>query len=93
MEAFVAVIGITLLIFGLLEADLRTALGDGVLLPGMLPEGRAAKPTAPAALAAFDGLTVSYTANGRVLDPLQPVPRVILALLDIPLPWPERRDP
>ena len=40
-------------------------------------------------LAAFDGLEVSYTNNGLVLDQLSQVQRLILALLDIPLPWPE----
>ena len=56
IEALIAVVGIALLIFGLIEAELRAALGEGALLPGILPEGRAAKPTARAALAAFDGL-------------------------------------
>lgn len=90
IEALIAVIGIALLIFGLIEADLRAALGDGVSLPGILPEGRAAKPTARAALAAFDGLSVTYTSSGLVLDRLTQVQRIILALLAIPLPWPER---
>lgn len=75
---------------GLIEADLRAALGDGVPLPGILPEGRGAKPTARAALAAFDGLSVAYTPSGLLIDPLTLVQRIILALLRIPLPWPER---
>ena len=90
IEALIAVVGIALLIFGLIEAELRTALGAGVSLPGILPEGRAAKPTARAALVAFDGLSVTYTQRGLVLDRLTKVQRTILALLDIPLPWPER---
>ena len=92
IEALIAVIGIALLIFGLIEAELRAALGDGVPLPGILPEGRAARPTARAVLAAFDGLELSYTPAGIVLDRLSPVQRRILALLDIPLPWPEKPD-
>ena len=92
IESLIAVIGIALLVFGLIEAELRRALGEGNTLDGILPEGRAAKPTARAALAAFDGLEVSYTANGLVLDPLNQVQRVILALLGIPLPWPEGRE-
>jgi len=63
IEALIAVIGVALLIFGLIEAELRAALGDATTLPGILPEGRAAKPTARAALAAFTGLCVTYTAN------------------------------
>ncbi len=90
IEALIAVIGIALLIFGLIEAGLRAALGPGVPLPGILPEGRAAKPTARAALAAFDGLHLTYTPAGIVVDHLSPVQRQILALLNIPLPWPEK---
>ena len=92
IEALIAVIGIALLIFGLIEAELRAALGDGVPLPGILPEGRAAKPTARAALAAFDGLSVTYTQDGLVLDRLTQVQRIILALLGISLPWPESKE-
>jgi transposase len=90
IEALIAIIGIALLIFGLIEADLRHHLGDGVLLPGLLPEQRAAKPTGRAVLAAFDGLCATYTISGLVLDRLTPTQRMILAHLDIPLPWPER---
>lgn len=92
IEALVAVVGIALLIFGLVEVELRAALGEGTTLPGILPEGRAAKPTARAALTAFDGLEVTYSANGLVLDQLSQVQRLILALLNIPLPWPERPE-
>jgi len=90
IEALIAVIGIALLIFGLIEAELRAALGEGVPLPGILPEARAAKPTARAVLAAFDGLHLTYTPGGIVLDRLTQVQRTILGLLDIPLPWPEK---
>jgi hypothetical protein len=90
IEALIAVIGIALLIFGLIEAELRAALGDSVPLPGILPEHRAAIPTARAVLAAFDGLHLTYTPAGIVLDRLTPVQRTILAHLDIPLPWPEK---
>ncbi len=90
IEALIAVIGIALLIFGLIEAELRAALGPGVPLPGILPEGRAAIPTARAVLAAFDGLHLTYTPGGIVLDRLTRVQRTILALLNIPLPWPEK---
>jgi len=90
IHALIAVIGIALLIFGLTEAELRAALGPGTPLPGILPEGRAAIPTARAALAAFDGLHLTYTPAGIVLDRLTPAQRMILACLDIPLPWPEK---
>jgi hypothetical protein len=90
IEALIAIIGIALLIFGLIEAELRAALGDGVPLPGILPEGRAAIPTARAVLAAFDGTHLTYTPAGIALDRLTPIQRTILAHLDIPLPWPEK---
>jgi hypothetical protein len=90
IEALIAVTGIALLIFGLIEAELRASLGDGVPLPGILPEGRAARPTARAVLAAFDGLHLTYTPAGIILDRLTQVQRTILAHLDIPLPWPEK---
>ena len=89
IEALIAVIGIALFVFGLIEAELRAALGDGVELPGILPEGRAAKPTARAALEAFEGLSITYTPRGPVLDRLTQVQRVILALCGVSLPWPE----
>lgn len=91
IEALVAVVGIALLIFGLIEADLRHALGEGVALPGLLPEHRAAIPTSRAVLAAFTGLHLTYTPTGPVLDPLTTVQRAILAHLDIPLPWQEQQ--
>jgi hypothetical protein len=91
IEALIAIIGIALLIFGLIEAELRIAPGaPDVQLPGILPEGRAARPTARAVLAAFDGLHLTYTPGGIVLDRLTQVQRTILGLLDIPLPWPEK---
>jgi Domain of unknown function (DUF4277)/Transposase DDE domain len=90
IAALIAVIGIALLIYGLIEAELRAALGPGATLPGILPEGRAALPTARAVLAAFDGLSLTYTPAGPILDRLTRPQRTILGLLDIPLPWPEQ---
>lgn len=91
IDALVAVVGIALLIFGLAETDLRHRLAPATDLPGLLPEGRAAKPTGRNILAAFDNLALTYTDNGPVLDRLTPTQRTILALLDIPLPWPEQQ--
>jgi hypothetical protein len=91
IEALIAIVGIALLIFGLIEAELRHALGDGIALPGLLPEHRAAIPTSRAVLAAFTGLHLTYTPTGPVLDQLTTVQRTILAHLDIPLPWQEQQ--
>ena len=93
IAALIAVVGIALLIFGLLEADLRRQLPPSQPhLPGLLPEGRAAKPTGRNILAAFEHLAFTYTPTGPALDRLTPTQRQILALLDIALPWPERAE-
>ena len=89
INALVSVIGIALLIFGLIEADLRRALGPNTPLPGLLGEGRAAKPTGRSILTAFADLHLTYTNTGPILDRLTHTQRSILAHLDIPLPWPE----
>lgn len=89
IHALIAVIGIALLVYGLIEADLRGALGPDTPLPGLLPEHRDAVPTARAVLAAFTDLHATYTSSGLVLDRLTTVQRLILAHLDVPLPWPE----
>jgi hypothetical protein len=93
IHALIAVVGIALLIFGLIEADLRATLGPGIELPGILPEHRAAIPTARAVLTTFAGLQATYTPTGLVLDRLTSTQRLILALLNIPLPWPEAPEP
>ena len=61
--ALTSIVGLALLIFGLIESQLRQALGDDHdgQLPGLLPEGRAAKPTGRNILAAFQGLGITYT--------------------------------
>ena len=59
-------------------------------MPGLLPEGRAAKPTGRNVLAAFQGLGLTYTAEGIVLDRLTATQREILRLLEAEAPWPEQ---
>jgi transposase len=44
IHALIAVIGIALLIYGLIEADLRAALGPHTPLPGLLPEDATRSP-------------------------------------------------
>ncbi len=93
IDALIGIVGIALLVFGLIEADLRRRLpAQHPQLPGLLPEGRAAKPTGRNILAAFEGLALTYTRSGLVLDRLTPTQRQILALLAIPLPWVEQQD-
>jgi transposase len=91
IEALVSVVGLALLVFGLIECELRREL-DHEKLPGLLPEGGSGPPTARGILAAFQGLGLTHTAEGVVLDRLTPTQRRILELLEITLPWPEQRS-
>ena len=90
ITALVSIVGLALVVFGLLEADLRHALGPDEQLDGLLPEGRAARPTGRSILAAFQGLGLTYTPDGIVLDRLTRTQRRILELLNIPIPWPQQ---
>jgi Domain of unknown function (DUF4277)/Transposase DDE domain len=89
--ALISIIGIALLIFGLLETQLRQALDaddqQDKRLP-LLPESRITKPTGANVLAAFQGLDLTYTHRGIELDPLTPTQQRILELLAIQPPWP-----
>jgi hypothetical protein len=92
VHALLSIVGISLLIFGLIEAQTRAALGDDQQLPGLLPEGRAARPTGRNILAAFQGLGLTYTHTGIQLDPLTDTQQHILDLLVIQPPWPTQPD-
>lgn len=90
IEALISIVGLALVVFGLIELDLRKALGPDEVLEGLLPEGRAARPTGRSILAAFQGLGLTYTRDGIVLDRLTHSQRSILKLLGVPIPWPEQ---
>jgi hypothetical protein len=92
--ALTSIVGLALLLFGLIESQLRQALDndDDEQLPGLLPEGRAARPTGRNILAAFQGLGITHTPNGIRLDRLTHTQRRILELLNIQPPWPEQQD-
>lgn len=89
IAALVSIVGLALLLYGLIETDLRRAVGPDQQLPGLLPEGRAALPTGRNILAAFQGLGATYTPHGLRLDRLTTIQRHILNLLDIDQAWPE----
>lgn len=89
IRALISIVGLALLVFGLIEHDLRRRLGSEELFPGLLPEGRAARPTGRNILAAFQGLGLTYSAEGIRLDRLTATQRRILRVLDIVPPWPE----
>src|SRR5215217_4437398 len=88
--ALTSIVAIALLIFGLIESQLRHALGDHEQLPGLLPEGRAAKPTGRNILSAFQGLGLTYTPTGIRLDRLTHTQQRVLDLLEIQPPWPQQ---
>ena len=90
--ALISIVGIALLIFGLIEAQTRAALGPEQQLPGLLPEGRAARPTGRNILAAFQGLGLTYTHTGIQLDRLTDTQQHILDLLGIQPPWPRQAN-
>jgi Domain of unknown function (DUF4277)/Transposase DDE domain len=90
IHALISIVGLALLIFGLIETQTRHALGTGEQLPGLLPEGRSAIPTGSNILAAFQGLSLTYTHHGIRLDRLTHTQRRVLALLQIQPPWPEQ---
>lgn len=90
--ALISIVGISLLIFGLIEAQTRAALGPEQQLPGLLPEGRAARPTGRNILAAFQGLGLTYTHTGIKLDRLTDTQQHIHELLEIQPPWPQQAD-
>jgi hypothetical protein len=93
VHALISIVGIALLIFGLIESQTRHALADHEQLPGLLPEGRAAKPTGRNILAAFQGLGLTHTHNGIELDRLTHTQQRILELLQIQPPWPQQSHP
>jgi len=93
IEALIAVVGLALTVFGLIEAAVRRALGPGKALEALLPEGRNSVPTGRAILTAFHALGLNYTDRGPQLDPLTQSQRRILRLLNITIPWTERQDP
>jgi len=92
IAALVSIVGLALLLYGLIETDLRRAVGPDQQLPGLLPEGRAARPTGRNILAAFQGLGATYTPHGLRLDRLTTTQRRILNLLNIDPPWPEQDE-
>lgn len=89
IHALVSLVGIALLIFGLIESEVRKR-STGEPIAGLLPEGRAAIPTGRNILAAFQGLCLTYTTDGIVLDRLTTTQRQILRLLEVNVPWPEQ---
>lgn len=85
--ALVQVCSLSLLVYGLIEAEVRQAISPARTIPGLLPEGRAARPTAANIFGAFTGLGFqrARTNNGlaEIADPTTPAQQAILAALGI----------
>jgi transposase len=86
--ALVTVCAIAVMVYGLIEAEVRRAIAPRRTLPGLLPEGRAARPTAPNIFAAFQGHGFQRvrTPSGveAIADQLTPAQQRILSLLGLP---------
>jgi transposase len=93
IDALVSIVGLALVVFGLIESDLRNALRPDEQLEGLLPEGRPARPTGRNILAAFQGLGLTYGPDNILLDRLTHTQRRILELLHVIPPWPEQAKP
>ncbi len=85
--ALVAVCSIALLVYGLVETETRQAIAPARTINGLLPEQRAARPTAENIFKAFVGLGFqrARTTIGleAIPDPLNPVQQAILDALEI----------
>jgi hypothetical protein len=93
--ALVQVCSFALLVYGLIETSVRAALAPARTIPALLPEGRAARPTAANIFAAFTGLGYQRARTHHGLeyipDPTTPAQRCILAALGIADILPPRR--
>jgi transposase len=86
--ALVQICSIALLVYGLIETQVRTAIAPARTVPGLLPEGRAARPTAENIFKTFNGLGYqrARTPQGiqHIPDPLTPAHTAILTALGVP---------
>ena len=85
--ALVAACSIALLVYGLVETETRRAIAPARTIDGLLPEQRAARPTAENIFRAFAGLGFqrARTTTGleAIPDPLNPAQQAILDALEL----------
>lgn len=85
--ALVQVCSLALLVYGLVETEVRQAIAPQRTIPDLLPEGRAARPTAANIFGAFRGLGYqrARTTNGleAIPDPTTPAQQAILEAFGI----------
>lgn len=81
--ALVQVCSFALLVYGLIEADVRAAIAPARTIKALLPEGRAARPTAANIFAAFAGVGYRRARTARGLEYIpDPVTSAQAAILD-----------
>jgi Domain of unknown function (DUF4277)/Transposase DDE domain len=94
--ALVAVCSIALLVYGLIETETRRNIAPARTIAGLLPEGRAARPTAENIFRAFTGVGFqrARTTEGlqEIPDPLTPAQQAILDALRVPSILPSGRS-
>ena len=85
--ALVTVCAYAVMVYGLVEAALRQGIAPARTLPSLLPEGRAARPTAANIFAAFAHLGFHRVRSREGLtempDPLTPTQQRILSALGV----------
>jgi transposase len=94
--ALVAVCSIALLVYGLIETELRQAIAPARTIAGLLPEQRSARPTGENIFRAFTGIGFqrARTTEGlhEIPDPLTPAQHAILNALGVPSIVPNGRS-
>ncbi len=97
VAALVTVCAIAVMVYGLIENEVRRAIAPRRTLAGLLPEGRSARPTATNIFAAFAGMgyqrLIGHQGLTLVPDPLTEAQRHILNALKIPSPLPPDEEP
>lgn len=85
--ALVSICSIAVMIYGLIEAEVRKAIAPARTIPGLLPEGRAARPTGPNIFKAFTGLGFNRVRTPEGLreqpDPITTAQQAVLTALTI----------
>jgi hypothetical protein len=85
--ALIGVCSMALMVYGLVEAEVRRAIAPQRTIPGLLPEGRAARPTAANIFGAFAGWGFQRvrTTDGlrSIPDPVTPAQQAVLDALGI----------
>ena len=91
--ALLSIVGIALLIFGLIEARTRAALGEDQQLPGLLPEGPRGQTDRPQNPRRVPRPRADLHPHGHPTRPAHRHPQQhILDLLQIQPPWPTQAD-